>query len=122
MPGIRVNREAILNFDQFSTQGSLISRALGIAGFAFRKPGQRIVHGIKTLQRSAQPSTTIPALESIIALTARRTIAPAPIANTKCCIRITSSFLFRAFFMPNKTRTAASAFTKCKCRLHDVQC
>ena len=66
MPGIRVNREAVLNFDQFSTQGSLISRALGIAGFAFRKPGQGIVHGIKTLQRSAQPSTTIPALESII--------------------------------------------------------
>jgi hypothetical protein len=39
--------------------------ALGM-GFAFRKPSQRILHGIETLLRSTQPSTLIPALEPFI--------------------------------------------------------
>jgi hypothetical protein len=91
-----------------STQGSLISRALGIAGFAFRKPGQCIVHGIKTLQCCTQPSTTIPALESIISPGGQEDNRPCTYREYQMLHNeLLPRFLFRAFFMPNKTRTAS---------------
>jgi hypothetical protein len=50
---------------ELHTSGQRRSCPLGI-GFAFRKPSQRILHGIETLLCAAEPPTPIPVLESFI--------------------------------------------------------